>query len=194
MARCALNCREPSIARLAWEEILETASDARRRVEAHRQLAELDMREGCFDEAGRHLETLPKLAGKSLAASEASNCWLAYADYLANRLLVRKAREAVASACHFAEKSEDPAVISEAIGYAGLVAAMCGRRSEASDLVERALRIALDQDCLSRPLSHIVDGPTCASIAQTISVKPLRISRRSIIVGRPGKGPANSPA
>jgi tetratricopeptide (TPR) repeat protein len=34
--------------------------------------------------------------------------------------------------------------MSEAIGYAALVAAMCGRASEASDLIERALRIALD--------------------------------------------------
>ena len=146
MARCAINCREVTIARLAWEEILETASDAARLVEAHRQLAELDLGEGCFDDAGRHLETAAELAGKSLAASEAANCWLAYADYLANRLLVGKAREAIASACHFAEKSGDPAVISEAIGYAGLVAAMCGRAPEASDLVERALRIALDQE------------------------------------------------
>ena len=121
------------------------ASDAEQLVEAHRQLAELDLREGCFDEAGRHLEIAAKLAERTLAASEASHCWLAYADYLANRLLVRKAREAVASACRFAEKSENMALISEAIGYAGLVAAMCGRASEASDLVERALRIALDQ-------------------------------------------------
>jgi hypothetical protein len=37
------------------------------------------------------------------------------------------------------------ALISEAIGYARSVAAMSGRASEASDLVERALRIALDQ-------------------------------------------------
>ena len=145
MARCAMNCREHSVARLAWEEIFEMASDAGRLVEAHRQLAELDLREGCFDEAGRHLEIAAELAESALAASEASRCWLAYADYLANRLLVRKAREAVASACRFAEKSENPALISEAIGYAGLVAAMCGRASEASDLVERALRIALDQ-------------------------------------------------
>ena len=62
MARCAMNCREHSIARLAWEEILEMASDAERLVEAHRQLAELDLREGCFDEAGRHLEIAAELA------------------------------------------------------------------------------------------------------------------------------------
>jgi hypothetical protein len=43
MACCALNCREVAIARMAWEEILETASDAGRLVEAHRQLAELDL-------------------------------------------------------------------------------------------------------------------------------------------------------
>ena len=91
------------------------------------------------------VETAAKLAERTLAASNASNCWLAYADYLANRLLIRKAREAVASACRFAEKSENMALISEATGYAGLVAAMCGRASEASDLVERALRLALDQ-------------------------------------------------
>jgi DNA-binding NarL/FixJ family response regulator len=146
MARCAMNCREHSISRLAWEEILELASDTGRLVEAHRQLAELDLRAACFDEAGRHLEIAAELSEKALAASEAAGCWLAYADYLANRLLVRKAREAVGSACRFAEGSEDPALISEAIGYAGLVAAMCGRASEASDLVERALRIALDQE------------------------------------------------
>jgi tetratricopeptide (TPR) repeat protein len=144
MARCAMNCREHSVARLAWEEILEMASDAGLLVEADRQLAELDLREGCFDEAGRHLEIAAELAEKALAASDASRCWLAYADYLANRLLVRKAREAVASACRSAEKSENPILISEAIGYAALVAAMCGRASEASDLIERALRIALD--------------------------------------------------
>ena len=57
MARCALNCRDYQIARLAWEEIIEMASDVERLVEAHRQLAELDLREGSFDEAGRHLET-----------------------------------------------------------------------------------------------------------------------------------------
>jgi DNA-binding CsgD family transcriptional regulator len=145
MARCAMNCREHSVARLAWEEIFEMASDPMRLVEAHRQLAELDLREGFFDEAGHHLEIAAELAERELAASEASRCWLAYADYLANRLLVRKAREAVASACRFAEKSENPALISEAIGYAGLVAAMCGRSSEASELVDRALRIALDR-------------------------------------------------
>ena len=145
MARCALNCRDYQIARLAWEEIIEMASDVERLVEAHRQLAEPDLREGSFDEAGRHLETAAKLAERTLAASDASHCWLAYADYLANRLLIRKAREAVASACRFAEKSENMALISEATGYAGLVAAMCGRASEASDLVERALRLALDQ-------------------------------------------------
>jgi tetratricopeptide (TPR) repeat protein len=146
MARCATNCRELTITRLAWEEILETASGAALLVEAHRQLAELDLRAGCFDDAGRHLETAAELAGKSLAASEAASCWLVYADYLANRLLVRKAREAVASACHFAEKTGNPAVISGPTGYAGLVAAICGRAPEASDLVERALRIALDQE------------------------------------------------
>ena len=86
----------------------ETASDAARLVEAHRQLAELDLGAGCFDDAGRHLESAAELAGKSLAASEAASCWLAYADYLANRLLVRKAREAIAFACRFAEKSGHP--------------------------------------------------------------------------------------
>jgi len=146
MARCAMNCREAADARLAWEEILETASSAAQLVEAHRQLAELDLGAGCFDDAGRHLGAAAEIAGKSLAASEAASCWLGYADYLANRLLVRKAREAVASACQFAEKSKNPAVISESTGYAGLVAAMCGQASEASDLVERALRIALDQE------------------------------------------------
>ena len=145
MARCAVNCREHSIARLAWEETLEIAPDTGRLVEAHRQLAELDLQSKRFDEAGRHLELAAELAEKALAASEAAGCWLAYADYLANRLLVRKAREAVATACRFAEKSENPALLSEAVGYAGLVAAMCGRAAEASKLVERALRIALDQ-------------------------------------------------
>ncbi|MGC2579927.1 MAG: hypothetical protein WA376_20350 [Terrimicrobiaceae bacterium] len=143
MARCAMNCREHSIPRLAWEEM---APDTKRLVEAHRRLAELDLNAGCFDEAGRHLETAVELAEGRLTAYEAAGCWLAYADYLANRLLVRKAREAVASACRQAEKSENPALISEAIGYAGLVAAMCGRASEASELVERALKIALDQE------------------------------------------------
>ena len=68
-----LNCREVAIARMAWEEILETASDAARLVEAHRQLAELDLGAGCFDDAGRHLETAEELAGKPLAASEAAS-------------------------------------------------------------------------------------------------------------------------
>jgi DNA-binding CsgD family transcriptional regulator/tetratricopeptide (TPR) repeat protein len=141
-----MNCREHPVARLALEEICETAPDAGRLVEARRQLAELDLRAGSFDEAGRHLETAAELAEKSLPASEAAGCWLAYADYLAYRLLVRKARAAVACACRLAEKSANPALISEAMGYAGLVAAMCGRGLEASDLVERALRIALDQE------------------------------------------------
>ena len=146
MARCAMNCREHSIARLAWEEICEMAPDTKRLVEARRRLAELDLNAGCFEEAGRHLEIAVELSEGALTAYEAAGCWLAYADYLANRLLVRKAREAVASACRQAEKSENPALISEAIGYAGLVAAMCGRASEASELVERALKIALDQE------------------------------------------------
>jgi tetratricopeptide (TPR) repeat protein len=121
MARCASNCREHSLTRLAWEEILETASDVERVVEAHRQLSELDLVAGFFDDAGRHLETAAELSETSLAASEAAGCWLAYADYLANRLLVRKAREAVACASQLAEKSENPALIPEAIGYTGLV-------------------------------------------------------------------------
>jgi tetratricopeptide (TPR) repeat protein len=68
MARCAMNCRDVTIGRVAWEEILETASDAARLVEAHRQLAELDLGAGCFDDAGRHLETAAELGAKSLAA------------------------------------------------------------------------------------------------------------------------------
>jgi len=94
MARCAMNCRENPVARLAWEEILEMASDAERLVEAHRQLAALNLTEKSLDEAGRHLQIAATLAGNSLVASEAARCWLAYADYLANRLLVRKACEA----------------------------------------------------------------------------------------------------
>ena len=108
---------------------MKYAPDTGRLVEPHRKLAELDLGAGSFDEPGRHLELAAELAEKALAASEAACCWLAYADYLANRLLVRKAREAVATACGFAEKSEDPGLLSEAVGYAGLVAAMCGRGS-----------------------------------------------------------------
>ena len=188
MARCAMNCRDVTISRVAWEEILETASDAARLVEAHRQLAELDLRAGCFDDAGRHLETAAELGGKSLAASEAASCWLTFADYLANRLLVRKAREAVACACHFAEKSGNPAVISETTSYAGLVAAMCGRAPEASDLVERALRIALDQGLPEQTALAYRRRANVCEYRADYTAKQLRTSRLSITVVCPRKG------
>jgi hypothetical protein len=66
IARCALNCREHRVARLAWQEIIEVASDSGQLVEARRQLAELYLREGSFDEPGRQLETAAKLAESRL--------------------------------------------------------------------------------------------------------------------------------
>lgn len=146
MARCAMNCREDAIARLAWEEILEMTSDPGRCVEALRQLAALEQVGGELEEAGRHLEQAARLAEEKLPAADAAQCWLAWADYLANRLLVTRAREAAQTAREHAEKSKSHALISETVGYCGLVAAMGGRAEEASDLADLSLRIAVDHD------------------------------------------------
>ena len=146
MARCAINCREDTVARFAWEEILDITSDPARRVEALRQLAAVRQMTGELEEAASNLEEAARLAAEMLPSEDAARCWLAWADYLANRLLVTKAREAAKTAWEHAEKSKSHALISETVGYCGLVAAMAGRAAEASDLADLSLRIAVDHD------------------------------------------------
>ena len=169
MARCAVNCREHSIARLAWEETLEIAPDAGRLVEAHRQLAELDLHSKRFDGGpGRHLELAAELAEKALAASEAAGCWLAYADYLANRLLVRKAREAVATACRFAEKSENPARFPKRSATRDWSPPCAAGLPKWPSWSNALCGSPLIKDFPSTPRWLTVAEPTCASTARTM--------------------------
>ena len=193
MARSAMNCREHSIARLAWEEICEMTPDTKRLVEAHRRARRARFECRMLRRSWSPSRNRCGAGRRKLTAYEAAGCWLAYADYLANRLLVRKAREAVASACRQAEKSENPALISEAIGYAGLVAAMCGRASEASELVERALKIALDQELPEQTALAYRRRANVCDTARITPVKPPHILKQSVTVAPPEKEPASSP-
>lgn len=142
MARCALNARQPELARKAWEEIGDYARESCQpalRVEALSQLA---LHHPDITECGRLLRETARLAGDALPPAEAARHWLNYTDHLATRVRVRLGGEALAEAARFAKKAKDPALDSEILGWQGLLAAMAGRRAEAEQRIDQSLRIA----------------------------------------------------
>lgn len=143
MARCAANARIPGAARKAWEELADHSRDtglAGLLAEALHQLAALSTD---LAETGALLAEAAELAARELPPEEAYRHGLAHVDHLCNRVRVAAAREAMKRVEDAAHRSGNPALLSETLGWKGLLAAMAGEAEEASGLVEESLRVAI---------------------------------------------------
>jgi DNA-binding CsgD family transcriptional regulator len=146
MARCADNARQPDSARKAWEELAHHARESGRaalRAEALQQLARLST-----DPAKTQslLAEVADFAARELQPEEAFRHGIAHLDHLINRVRISSAKQALVSIEQAAQASGNPALISEMLGWKGLVAAMAGDAEEASQLVEEALRLAIEHE------------------------------------------------
>lgn len=147
MARCAKNCGDFVSARLAWEELLEGAEasgDDGGRIEAHRQLGDLALVNGDPASARRHLESAARLSDACGVAERRARAWLALASFLADRIRLAEAADAIGRAAGAAEDAGDPAVRCEVAGFRGLIRAMRGDARGASADVDAALKLALE--------------------------------------------------
>jgi len=145
-ARCAANAGDVSAAAAAWEEIADFARDAENpalHADALRQLAR------CADDPARvgdYLERAATIAVSGLAPHLAVPHLLARVDHLAGRMRIKAAEPVLAMAEDLARTSGQPALVSETLGWRGLLAAMAGRHDQARDHVRESLRLALDHD------------------------------------------------
>lgn len=145
-ARCAANAGDLPAATAAWEEIADFARDAERpelQADALRQLA------GCARDpvrAGECLENAARIAVSELAPHLAVSHLLARIDHLAGRMRIAAAAAVLSQAEELARLSGEPALISETLGWRGLLAAMAGRHQEARERVRESLHLALDHD------------------------------------------------
>ncbi|HSP41860.1 MAG TPA: helix-turn-helix transcriptional regulator, partial [Luteolibacter sp.] len=146
MARCAANARMPDAARKAWEELADHARETGRaplRAEALQQLARL-----AIDPAKTQslLAETAEFAARELSPEEAFPHGIAYLDHLLNRVRISAAKQALVFIEEAAHASANPAIVSEMLGWKGLVAAMAGDADGASRFVEEALRIAVENN------------------------------------------------
>ena len=144
MARCATNARDSESARFAWDEMagyaLEHGLHALR-VDSLHELAAL-----LADPAksGPILLEAAETATRELPPAEAYRHWMAYVEFLGHRVRIHAAREAFVHAEKSARKSGDPALLSEMLGWKGLLASLAGEQEDASRLVEESMRVAID--------------------------------------------------
>jgi DNA-binding CsgD family transcriptional regulator len=147
MARCARNCGELAEARGAWAELLEAAEgeveSGEAVLEAHRQLADLESMAGNFVMVKNHLYAAAECCEALGAETESAQQWFAVSVFLTDRIRLRDALDAVHRAREKAEQAGAFSLLSECIGWEGLVMAMMGRAGEAQALVDESLKLAV---------------------------------------------------
>lgn len=143
MARCAANARLPEAARKAWDELADHARDTGQHTLHSESLHQLAGLSTDAAKTGALLSEAAELAARELSPAEAFRHGLAQVDHLANRVRVAAARQAFTRVEQAAEKSGDPALVSEMLGWKGLLAAMAGEAEEAARQVEESLRVAI---------------------------------------------------
>jgi DNA-binding CsgD family transcriptional regulator/tetratricopeptide (TPR) repeat protein len=145
-ARCAANAGDVSAGESAWEEIKGFARDAGNpelHTEALRHLAEFA---NDAVRVGEYLARAAEIALSELPPPVAVPHLIARIDHLAGRMRIAAAEEVLSKAGELAETSGQPALISEVLGWRGLLAAMAGRHEEAREHVRESLRLALKHD------------------------------------------------
>jgi DNA-binding CsgD family transcriptional regulator/tetratricopeptide (TPR) repeat protein len=146
MARCAANARQPESARKAWEELADHARESARhslRAEALQQLARLSADPSKTQSL---LAEAADFAARELPPEEAFRHGIAHLDHLINRVRISAAKQALLAIQQAAQASGNPALLSEMLGWMGLVAAMAGEADQASQHVEEALRLAIEHE------------------------------------------------
>jgi DNA-binding CsgD family transcriptional regulator/tetratricopeptide (TPR) repeat protein len=143
MARCAANARLHDAARKAWEELADHARDAHLPALRAESLHQLSSLSADIVKAGALLAEAAGIAARELAPEEAYRHGLAHVDHLCNRVRVAAARKAMERVEEAARRSNQPALLSEMLGWKGLLAAMAGEAGEAKRLVEEGLRVAI---------------------------------------------------
>jgi DNA-binding CsgD family transcriptional regulator len=146
MARCAANARKPESARKAWEELADHARDAGPPALLAESLHQLAGLSSDAAKTGTLLAEAAEIAARELPPADAFRHGLAHVDHLANRVRVAAATAAFTRVEEAAAKSGDPALLSEMLGWKGLLAAMAGDALEAARQVEESLRVAIEHE------------------------------------------------
>jgi DNA-binding CsgD family transcriptional regulator/tetratricopeptide (TPR) repeat protein len=145
LVRCAKNCRRQDLAGRALLEILEMAKgDAKATMETHQQLADLALLDENFATARRHLEVAATAAELTGSPETAARAWFALACFLADQARPRDALTALKRAQELAGEHVEPALLSELLGYEGLLNAMMGKAVAARELGEQSLTLAME--------------------------------------------------
>ncbi len=145
LVRCAKNCRRHDLAGRALLEILEMAGgDARATMETQQQLADVALLDENFASARRHLEAAAAAAELTGESDLAARAWFSFSMFLADQARAREALTALHRARQLAGDDADPALVSELLGYEGLLHAMTGKAQAARELGEQSLALAME--------------------------------------------------
>lgn len=146
MARCAANSRHDEAARKAWRELADHAGgsdDAALHAEALHHLAVL------ATDPAQTSALLAEAAGIAVAKLPAAGVFrhgLAHVEHLANRVRVSAAKRALDPVEAAVRDTGDPAMLSEVLGWKGLLCAMAGEPAAADAWIDESLRIAVDHE------------------------------------------------
>lgn len=147
LVRCAKNCRRHDHAKRALLEILEMANgDARVTLETHQQMADLALLDENFAIARGHLEVAATAAEMTGSPETAARAWFSLACFLADQARPRDGLAALKRAQKLAGKRADPALLSELLGYEGLLNAMMGKAKAGRELGEQSLAVAMEHN------------------------------------------------
>lgn len=149
LARCASNCSDHETARLVWTELLETAGpecDPTELIDLTRQSAQAAAAAGDPTHARELLADAAKIADNSGLPTESARLWRSLAQAQGDALRVREALGTIQTAASLAERLGDAALLSDSLAYQALLTAMLGRLTEAHQLLDKALAIAIEHD------------------------------------------------
>jgi DNA-binding CsgD family transcriptional regulator/tetratricopeptide (TPR) repeat protein len=147
LVRCARNCGRHDHAKRALLEILEMAhGDARTTMETHQQMADLALLDENFAVARAHLDVAATAAEMTGSPETAARAWFSLTMFLADQARPRDALIALHRARELAGEHADPALLSELLGYEGLLCAMTGKAEAARELGEQSLAVAMEHN------------------------------------------------
>lgn len=146
--RSARNCGREDLARECLTGMLESAEkmEPAAAIEVHHQLADLALLQQDLPRARSHLEAAARLAECSGQPEEAARRLFAFAEFLSYQSRTREALDALHRARQCASSPLQPALLSELLGFEGLLRAMLGHAKEAHDLVEQSLALAIEHN------------------------------------------------
>ncbi len=151
LARCAENEDVLGAAEMAWTELFERAveeDDLELGIRACHRLADFGRRRCDPVAVRKQLTAAADLAERAGDCEAIAGTRFALAGFLTDRIRLHDALEEIERAERASERTGKPELLSQIMGFHGLLLAMLGRSGEAHRVVDDSLRLALEANSI----------------------------------------------